>query len=121
MLQAYGPFVGIEPPLMPFRDAAFAINTFPCSVLDCCRALRKAVDLQHFSLSKFSVKNFAKLSKLENGDLSWIIPGKVTWDLLGNAQEMSRKVSEHFPDISQTFVEERNSRHLHEKFPEHVR
>ena len=76
MLQAYGPFVGIEPPLMPFRDAAFAINTFPCSVLDCCRALRKAVDLQHFSLSKFSVKNFAKLSKLENGDLSWIIPGK---------------------------------------------
>lgn len=61
---------------MPFRDAAFAINTFPCTVLDCCRALRKAVDLKHFSLSTFSVRAFAKLSRIENGDLSWIIPGK---------------------------------------------
>ena len=64
------------PPLIPFRDAAFSINTFPCSVLDCCRALRKAVDLKHFSLSTFSIKTFANLSRLENGDLSWIIPEK---------------------------------------------
>lgn len=62
--------------MIPFRDAAFAINTFPCTVLDCCRALRKAIDLKHFSLSTFSIKTFAKLSRLENGDLSWIIPGK---------------------------------------------
>ena len=74
--QAYAPFVGIEPPFIPFRDAAFSVNTFPISVLDCCRAMRKAVELNHFDISNFSVRSFFDLAKLQNGDFSWIIPGK---------------------------------------------
>ena len=74
--QAYGPFIGIDPPFSAFRDAAFAINTFPITVLDCCRAMFKAVELQHFQISSFNAKAFADMAKLQYGDLSWIIPNK---------------------------------------------
>ena len=67
---------GIEPPFTPFRDAAFCINTFPITVLDCARACYKASQLNHFSYRTFSLPNFTTISKLENGDFSWIIPGK---------------------------------------------
>jgi cell division cycle 14 len=74
--QAYGPFIGIQPPFIPFRDAAFSVNTFPITVLDCCRAMRKAIELNHFDIASFSVRSFFDLAKLQHGDFSWIIPGK---------------------------------------------
>ena len=74
--QAYGPFVGVEPPFLPFRDAAFAINTLPLTVLDCARALHRVRSLGHHSFKDFSLPAFKRLVALENGDISWIIPGK---------------------------------------------
>ena len=38
---AYAPFIGIQPPLQPFRDAAFGINTWPLLVLDVIRGVHK--------------------------------------------------------------------------------
>ena len=73
---AYGPFIGIEPPLIPFRDAGFCINTYPITVLDCVRAMYRAVSLGHYNYQTFSLLNFQHLAKLQNGDFSWIIPGK---------------------------------------------
>ena len=74
--EAYGPFIGIEPPFIPFRDAAFAINTFPLTVLDCARAFYRVQSLGHFRFKDFSLPTFRRLVALENGDISWIIPGK---------------------------------------------
>jgi cell division cycle 14 len=74
--QAYKPFIGLEPPFIPFRDAAFSINTFPITVLDCTRALFRAIHNQHFSYETFSLSSYVNLLKLENGDISWIIPNK---------------------------------------------
>lgn len=74
--QAYGPFIGMDPQFIPFRDAGFCINTFPINVLDCARAMKKAKDLGHYSYRTFNLGTFQNLAKLQNGDISWIIPGK---------------------------------------------
>ena len=69
-------FVGMDPPFTTFRDAAFGINTYAITVLDCARAFYRATTNLHFIYTSFSLENFQKLAKLENGDISWIIPGK---------------------------------------------
>lgn len=74
--EAYRPFLGMEPPFCTFRDAAFGVNTYPITVLDCARAFHRAVTNMHFVYSSFSLEKFERLSKLENGDISWIIPDK---------------------------------------------
>eukprot|EP01036_Dinobryon_divergens_P025185 gene25185-33708_t len=74
--RAYAPFIGIEPPFTPFRDAGFCINTFPLTVLDCARAMHRAKVQNHFNYKTFSISTFQNLAKLQNGDVSWIVPGK---------------------------------------------
>src|ERR1700739_901713 len=66
----------MNPQFTPFRDAGFCINTFPVNVLDCARAMRRAKNLGHFNFRNFSLANFQNMAKMQNGDLSWIIPGK---------------------------------------------
>jgi cell division cycle 14 len=74
--RAYAPFIGCEPSLYPFRDAGFCINTFPITVLDCARGMRKAVAKGHFNFNDFDLATFQRLAKLQHGDISWIVPGK---------------------------------------------
>jgi hypothetical protein len=69
-------YIGISPPFITFRDAGFCINTFPLTVLDCARAMRRACSLGHFNYRAFNPTAFHNLAKLQNGDLSWIVPGK---------------------------------------------
>ena len=37
VIEAYAPFFGVKPPLVPFRDAAFSTCTFPITVLQVSR------------------------------------------------------------------------------------
>jgi len=74
--EAYTPFHGMDPPFVTFRDAAFCLNTFPLTVLDCGLALQRVADMSHFTMASFDLAKFEHLSKLEYGDVSWIIPGK---------------------------------------------
>lgn len=71
---AYKPFFGIN--FVPFRDAGFSINTYPCTVLDCICAIHHSISENIFQYEKFSLKSFQKLRQLEDGDFSWVIPGK---------------------------------------------
>lgn len=73
---AYTPFLGVQPPLIPYRDASFGICTYHLEVLDCARALARAASLGHFDLGTFNADQYAFYDKIENGDLNWIIPGK---------------------------------------------
>lgn len=68
--------IGMNPPFVPFRDAGFCINTYPITVLDTLKAFRKARNLGHFNYKTFSLLAYQNMSKLQNGDMSWIIPGK---------------------------------------------
>lgn len=73
---AYKPFMGIKKPMTPYRDAAFALNTWPLFVLDCCRAFRRAANNGDYNYKRFDLEKFEHMSELHNGDMSWIIPGK---------------------------------------------
>eukprot|EP00752_Nemacystus_decipiens_P011268 g10014.t1 len=74
--EAYAPFFGLQPPLIPYRDASFGICTYHLEVLDCARALARAASLGHFRLDTFNAEQYAFYDKIEHGDLNWIIPGK---------------------------------------------
>jgi cell division cycle 14 len=76
--EAYAPhFYNMDVKLTPYRDAAFATNTWPLFVVDCCRAMAKARDNGHFDFNTFDLDNYCHMQQLHNGDMSWIIPGKV--------------------------------------------
>jgi cell division cycle 14 len=68
--------IGINPPFVTYRDAGFCVNIFPITVLDCARAMHRARVLGHFAYKTFSLQTYQHLQKLQNGDISWIIPGK---------------------------------------------
>ena len=52
---AYAPFVGVRPPLQPYRDAAFGVCTYPLLVLDVVRGVRRALALGHLDYRNFDV------------------------------------------------------------------
>lgn len=69
-------YTGVEPPFTTFRDAAFCINTYPLTVIDCARAFAKVILCGHFNINTFSLQQYESLQRLENGDITWIVPGK---------------------------------------------
>lgn len=65
------------PEFPDFRDASFGACTYKCTVLHCLRGLEIAVKLGWFSLSSFDIARYEKYERVENGDMNWIIPGKL--------------------------------------------
>lgn len=61
--------------LITYRDAGNGPDDFPITVFDCLGAFAKAKEMGWYNHSSFSVTNFTKM--LKNGDLSWIVPGKI--------------------------------------------
>lgn len=74
--EAYAPFIGITPSFHPFRDAGFGLCSFPLLVIDVLKAVERATACGHFNYSCFDLARCETLERLENGDLSWIVPGK---------------------------------------------
>lgn len=68
--------IGLEHPYVPFRDAGFCINTYPITVLDCAKAMWRAKSLGHMNYEAFSITNYHNQNRLQNGDCTWIVPGK---------------------------------------------
>ena len=75
--EAFAPFKHLESTLVPFRDAGEEVDEFECTVLDCLRGLEKAIQLGWYNYMKFDYKEYEFNHKLDNGDMNWIIPGKV--------------------------------------------
>jgi len=61
----------------PFRDATSGICTYKLTILDCLKGIEKAMELGWYDFKKFDVQEYEYYSKLDNGDLNWIIPGKI--------------------------------------------
>ncbi|XP_040911262.1 cell division cycle 14Aa [Toxotes jaculatrix] len=62
---------------LPFRDAAAGECSFNLTVLDCLQAIRKALQHGFLDFENFDVEEYEHYERVENGDMNWIIPGKI--------------------------------------------
>jgi cell division cycle 14 len=69
-------FSAIHPALTPYRDASAGPCSFQLSLFDCLCGLEKAIKLGWFSMKTFDLQSYEFHEKLENGDLTWIVPNK---------------------------------------------
>ncbi|GMH47000.1 hypothetical protein TrRE_jg1173, partial [Triparma retinervis] len=75
--ESYAPFFNLTPPPSPFRDAAFSICPYTITVIDALKGLKKAMSLGHFEYESFDPDAYDEMDKLQNGDCTWIVPGKL--------------------------------------------
>uniref|UniRef100_A0A3P9P346 protein-tyrosine-phosphatase n=1 Tax=Poecilia reticulata TaxID=8081 RepID=A0A3P9P346_POERE len=68
---------GNNTPYLPFRDAAVADSTFHLAVLDCLQGVHKALQHCFLDFETFSFEEYEHYERVENGDMNWIIPGKI--------------------------------------------
>lgn len=74
---AYAPFERIDPPFLAFRDASgLKESSFDLSILDCLHGLEFAIKMDWFSYEGFNVANYEFFSRVDKGDMNWIIPRK---------------------------------------------
>ncbi|KTG42530.1 hypothetical protein cypCar_00039531, partial [Cyprinus carpio] len=74
--EAYSLLVSQNGSYLPFRDASFGACMYNLSILDCLRAVHKALQFGWLDFSKFNVEEYEHYERAENGDFNWIIPGK---------------------------------------------
>lgn len=75
---AFAPFRSAQPPLKPYRDASGnPTSVFDLTVLDCLQGLEYSIKLKLFDWERFNVESYEFFEKVENGDLSWILPGRM--------------------------------------------
>ncbi|XP_061152430.1 dual specificity protein phosphatase CDC14AB isoform X3 [Syngnathus typhle] len=76
--EAYRALVsGSNAAYLPFRDASFGKCTFNLSILDCLLGICKALQHGFFDFETFDVDEYEHYERVENGDLNWIVPGKL--------------------------------------------
>ncbi|XP_010890778.1 dual specificity protein phosphatase CDC14B isoform X3 [Esox lucius] len=74
--EAYSLLVSRNSTYLPFRDASFGTCMYHLNILDCLRAIYKALQFGWLDFSQFNVEEYEYYERAENGDFNWIIPGK---------------------------------------------
>ncbi|KAL3892906.1 MAG: hypothetical protein SGPRY_014667 [Prymnesium sp.] len=74
--EAFAPFEGVRPGLIPFRDASLGPPLFNLTVLHCLMGLTRAVEFGWFDRDTFAPDEYEFYERVENGDFNWIVPGK---------------------------------------------
>ncbi|KAA3678347.1 cell division cycle 14 [Paragonimus westermani] len=59
-----------------FRDASMGPSAYRLSLLDCLCAVSKAVNNRFLDFTSFNLDEYEHYEKVENGDLTWIVPNK---------------------------------------------
>ncbi|KAK6026304.1 dual specificity phosphatase, catalytic domain protein [Ostertagia ostertagi] len=65
------------PKFIGFRDAALGEPTYLLHLHDVLRAVEKAINLKWFDIASFDAEEYELYERVENGDMNWIIPGKI--------------------------------------------
>ncbi|CAG9796149.1 unnamed protein product [Diatraea saccharalis] len=68
---------GSEWSLLNFRDASGGPPLFDISLLDVLHGMKVAHDARFFDFEHFDAEQYLFYEKVENGDLNWIVPGKM--------------------------------------------
>ncbi|KAJ1355483.1 hypothetical protein KIN20_012918 [Parelaphostrongylus tenuis] len=75
---AYLRLEAAQPPkFIGFRDAALGEPTYLLHLHDVLRAVEKALHLKWFDVTSFDAEEYELYERVENGDMNWIIPGKI--------------------------------------------
>ena len=61
----------------PYCHAGSNISSFFISIFDCIKALEIAKNKNWFDPFTFDWREYEKISKFIDGDMNWIIPGKI--------------------------------------------
>jgi len=64
-------------PLPPFHDASPCVCTFELTLMHCLQGLVKAKQFGFFDWDSFDVEKYEYYEQVENGDLNWIVEGKI--------------------------------------------
>lgn len=67
---------GLKPAFRLFVDASNFTHSFGMSILDVLVGLEKAVSLGWYDYTTFDVDLFDHCKRVENGDLTWVVPRK---------------------------------------------
>lgn len=62
---------------LDYRDASMGACTYKCTVLHCLKGLEIAIKLGWLDYQTFNLAEYEYYERLENGDMNWIIPGKL--------------------------------------------
>jgi cell division cycle 14 len=60
-----------------FHDCWRSPNTPGISLLDCYKGIERAIASNFFNYSTFNVQEYDMRQEVANGDMNWIIPGKI--------------------------------------------
>eukprot|EP00397_Hematodinium_sp_SG-2012_P013188 GEMP01013383.1.p1 GENE.GEMP01013383.1~~GEMP01013383.1.p1 ORF type:complete len:399 (+),score=78.49 GEMP01013383.1:196-1392(+) len=60
----------------PFRDASCGPCAYECTILDCMQGLQYAIKFRWFEWATFNLASYEYYEKVENGDMTWILPNK---------------------------------------------
>lgn len=75
--EVYRPLIfGGSPPFLAFRDASVGPSAYHLGLLDCFRAIKKAVNNGFLNFQNFDLHEYEHYEKVECGDLNWIVPDK---------------------------------------------
>uniref|UniRef100_A0A1I7XTD3 protein-tyrosine-phosphatase n=1 Tax=Heterorhabditis bacteriophora TaxID=37862 RepID=A0A1I7XTD3_HETBA len=75
---AYLRMEGAQPPnYIGFRDAAMGEPSYLLHVHDVLRGIEKALHNKWLDFSTFDADEYELYERVENGDMNWIIPGKI--------------------------------------------
>lgn len=75
--QTIEPYKFINFRFQDFRDASMLPSTFDLTHLDVLTGLFKAVSLRWLNINEFDSNEFQRMKELTEGDMSWVIPGKL--------------------------------------------
>jgi cell division cycle 14 len=74
---AIAPFAHLLPSLRSYRDASPLSQTHHLNVLTCLQSILKAQRLGWYNPLHFDTVDWAKYEAVPNGDMNWVIPGKI--------------------------------------------
>ena len=75
--EIWNTFSDFQNQFSPFRDASSGAWTYDLTILEILKGLEKAMEFGWYDFKSFDVQEYEYYSKLDNGDLNWIIPGKL--------------------------------------------
>ena len=75
--EALKPLRSLLPTLKPYRDASSFPSTYDLKVSSCIKGLYRAMNLGWYNPDNFDAADWGKYEQVENGDMNWLIPGKL--------------------------------------------